>query len=398
MTVTTEPSLRLRKIVFLALSFFFVFGFSNVSYLLPVYYRQIGVTSEQSIGWLVAMFYISSVASRLFLADVVKALGFRKLFVVAGALSIVCSAGIALFGGSFWASLIARGMLGIASSMFQIGLATYQALAFPVRERGKAFSLIMAGGLAPMMTAVPFADFLLLRKMSTLYILVPLAFCIVAALITPAIPGLDEFKPEEGTAGKRTNPLRDIKECLTIPAFRFAALSMFLFSATDATSAFMASMTSHYGLMASLFLSSNAVVGVCVRLFCASLLDRIPRWAMSGPTILITSGTLLLASVNPTEKTLILLGLIFGIGMGFGFPLHLALVSDSVPQHLQPQAVSFSWFLMGFNFAVFPLLMGWIGESAGAVASFRIVNGLAFLGISALTVRRWRMRRSGATG
>ena len=375
-----------KKILFMALGFFFVFGFSNVNYFLPVYYSQTGMKSTDSAGWLVAVFYIVAVASRPFLANAVEMFGFRRIFITAGVLSVLSSAGVALSGINFWPAFASRALLGFASSLFQIGLATYQAIAFKEEERGRAFSLIMAGGLAPMMTLVPFADWLLSRRLNVLFIIFPVLICLAAALLTPSIPGLDRAplhrgKPSSAPAGNGKKSIFDgLGDCLRLKTFRMALLSMFLFSVADASAAFMAPMTRHYGIMASFFLSSNAVMGVLVRLSCGRLLDRVPRNMLAPAAILITSGTLFLATINPTETSLISLGLIFGIGMGFGFPLHLALISDSVPHHLQPQSVSISWFVMGLNFAMVPLIMGWIGNIAGPVLALRIITGLVVAG------------------
>lgn len=369
-----------KKIVFLALSFFFVFGFSNVSYFLPVYYSQIGMKSADAAGWLVAAFYMMSVISRPFLANVVEILGFRRIFIVAGVLSILSSTGVVLSGIHFWPAFISRAFLGIASSLFLIGLATYQAVAFKEEERGRAFSLIMAGGLAPLMTLVPFADWLLLHQRNGLYILLPLFICVGAAVITPSIPGIGSVNQHKKSKASGKGLFVGLGDCLKIPHFRLALLSMFLFSVSDAAAAFMAPMTRHYGLMASFFLSSNAVMGVFVRVSCGKLLDRIPRNKLAPAAVILTAVTLFLATISPTSKSLVLLGLIFGVGMGLGFPLHLALISDYVPDDLQPQAVSLSWFLMGLNFAAVPLIMGWLGGFIGPVLIFRIITGLVILG------------------
>ena len=369
-----------KKIAFLALSFFFVFGFSNVSYFLPVYYSQIGMKSGDASGWLVAAFYIMSVISRPFLANIVENWGFKRVFIVAGVLSVLSSAGVLLSGIHFWPGFLSRALLGVASSIFLIGLATYQAVAFDEEERGRAFSLIMAGGLAPMMTIVPFADWLLLHQHNGLYILMPLLVCLGAAIITPSIPGIESVHRHRTTKKSGQGLFAGLSDCLKIPHFRLALLSLFLFSISDAAAAFMAPMTRHYGLMASLFLSANAVVGVLVRLSCGKLLDRIPRNKLAPAAIIITAGTLFLATINPTPQSLIILGLIFGVGMGLGFPLHLALISDYVPIGLQPQAVSLSWFLMGVNFAAVSLMMGWLGDIFGPVLVFRIITGLVVLG------------------
>ncbi|UQZ89423.1 hypothetical protein C4J81_09520 [Deltaproteobacteria bacterium Smac51] len=366
----------LRKALFLAAGFFLVMAFSNVSYFLPVYYSRLGYSPEAA-GLLVASFYISSLIIRPFMGGVLQFLGFRRLLVLAGIISVVSSVGVAAAGESFWAAFLSRAALGVGSSFFQIGLATYQAIAFDESIRGRAYSLIMAGSLLPVMTLLPLADWLLYRQLDFYYICLPIITAALAMLLMPFIPGLWSAHLE---GGRRKNPLAGLGECFRLPLFPLAFFSMFLFCLSDAASAFMAAMTSHYGLMASFFLSSNALIGVCVRLFCGRLLDRFPRWILSMPMIMITAGTLFLASINPSQTSLIALGLIFGIGMGFGFPLHLALMSDGVPLKLQPQAMSLTWFLMGLDFAVVPLLMGWLGSQIGPVDTFRLICGLTLAG------------------
>ena len=57
-----------KKILLLALGFFFMFGYSNVSYLLPVYYAHVGFTPAQS-GLLVSSFYFATLTFRLLLGS-----------------------------------------------------------------------------------------------------------------------------------------------------------------------------------------------------------------------------------------------------------------------------------------------------------------------------------------
>jgi Major Facilitator Superfamily. len=245
-----------------------------------------------------------------------------------------------------------------------------------------------------MMTLVPLADWFLHSGRDGLYILLPLVASAGALLFAPFIPILATGAGGPGEARSRS-PFYDLPELVRLPVFLPALLSFFLFCLTDATAAFMANMTSHYGLMASYFLSSNALVGVAVRIFCARQLDRYPRWALSAPSILITAGTAFLASFEPTQTSLIVLGLVFGVGMGFGFPLHLALVSDGVPGKLQPQAVSLSWFLMGLDFALVPMLLGWMGMLWGPVTAFRVLCLFALGGALLSGVWWLRVKRGG---
>lgn len=373
------------KVVFMAVAFFWVMGATNVCYFLPVFYGRQGY-SVGDAGLLISAFYVTSLGFRLFGGNIMHRLGFRKLFLLAGSAAVLGACGMAWAGTNFSAGFLARALFGIGSSLFQIGLATYQALAFSEKVRGKAYSLIMAGCLLPMMTLVPAADWMLHRGLDTLYILMPLASSVVALILLPFLPDCGTLLPPARTGS--LNPFLPMRECLRVPVFRVSLLAFFLFCLADATAAFMSGMTAHYGLMASYFLSSNAAIGVCVRLFFARVLDKYPRRFLSAPSILLVAGMLMLASFEPTANTLIITGMIFGVGMGFGFPLHLALVSDDVPEKLQPHAVSFSWFVMGVDFAMAPILLGWLGGYFGAVTAFRALCGVALAG-ACLTIWLW---------
>ncbi len=379
------------RIIYLALGFFLIFGFNNVSYLLPVFYTQIGYTVQDS-GWLVSIFYVFSVSIRPFVGHLLIALGFRRAFAIAGVLSFGGAVGIALTGLNFWAAFTARAVFGIGAGLAQVTLATYQGYAFDGKERGRAYSLIMAGGLAPMMTVVPMGDWLLHHGYGYMYIFLPALLSIVSLFVTLTLPTLaGGDKPSGGPARKSLNPFRGFGECAAIPAFRITLLALFLFCMVDALSAFMSPMANSYGLMASYFLSANAVMGVSVRLFFGRLLDRFPRWMVSAPLIIGMAVSLLLASVNPTWWTLALLGMCFGVGMGFGFPLHLALIPDNAPQRLLPQAMSMSWFMLGSGFAIVPLATAWLGGLTDQVFAYRVVALCVLAGGLALA---WLWRRN----
>ena len=375
---------RNKKIFLLSMSFFFMFGFSAVSYLLPVYYAHVGFTAVQA-GLLVSSFYFSALIFRLVLGNVLTRLGFKKMFVTGGVLAVLGSGWIVFAGDSFFSAFAARFIFGAGSSFTQIALGAYQSLAFKQSERGFAFSLIMAGGLAPMMTAVPLADKLLSSGFFTAYILIPLIMAAAMFAITLLINTDDVVLDSSQTSA---NPFSGMGRCFKVPALALSLFCIFLFSVADAASSFMSSMTSSYGLMASYFLSSNAVVGVFVRLFLGKLLDKYPRWKLAVPITAGMSLALFFASVSPSRASLIALGLLFGVGMGFGFPLHLALVSDNAPSELQPQAVSLMWFLYAFDFAMVPLVMSYISGFTTPVTGFRAVVAFTLFG-TVYAGRRW---------
>lgn len=374
--------MRTATIVVLALCYFFVFGLSNVSYFLSVYYTRSGAITPRESGLIVSIFYIVSVFSRPFLAFVLAHLGFKRLFVGAAAMFVISSVTMALFGLSFWPAFLSRGVLGFASSLYKIGFSTYQALIFRPEERGRAYSLIMAGELMPLLIVAPLAEMLIKADYLRVYIVMPILMSVAAGIFVTRIPPLPADMARTGIdlIPAYRNPFRGMGDCLRSRTFVLALLSTFFFAMADACASFMSSMTASFGLMASFFLSFNALVGIAIRLFFSRMLDRFARGVLAALCGVCTSGAVLMASVTPTEASLAVLGLVFGVGMGFGFPQHLALVADSAPPCRQAQASAMMWFAIGLNFSVVPLLMGWFELHVGAVATFRGIASTAFAG------------------
>ena len=140
--------------------------------------------------------------------------------------------------------------------------------------------------------------------------------------------------------------------------------------------------------MASYFLSTNAAIGVFIRLFFCKVLDKYPRRILSAPLIAVMSLTIIFATISPSKWTLIVLGIIFGICMGFGFPLHLALVADYAPKNLQAQAASLMWFLYAMDFAMVPMVTSALSSLSSPVTAFRIISLLVLAG-SAVVWNGW---------
>lgn len=375
-----------KTILILASCYFFVFGFSNVSYFLSLYYSRTGAITPRDAGLIVSVFYIVSVAARPFLAHVLSVLGFKKLFASAGVMFVASAVCMASWGLSFWPALLSRAFLGLASSLYKIGFSTYQALAFGADERGRAYSLIMAGELMPLLTIAPVAESLIRGGRYELYMIVAVLMSIASFVVVSLVPKLEMHERAGAVTAKFANPFRGMGYCLGLPAFRLALMSTFFFSTADAAASFMSPMASSFGLMASTFLSSNALVGVGIRLFFSGAIDRFPRRIVASVAALLTSLSIFAASTMPSEASFTVLGFVFGLGMGFGFPAHLALIADSVPRFRQAQASAIMWFVIGSNFSLVPLLMGSFESHAGAAPTFRAIALFALLGSSATCI------------
>ncbi|MDO4987607.1 MAG: MFS transporter [Synergistes sp.] len=414
-TAHSGPQGKKTRIFLLAMAFFLNFGFANVCFLLPLYYAHTGFTSSEA-GILLSAFYIAALVFRLILGGLLPRFGFGKFLMMGGVFSVLGAVGTAVSGGNFAAAIVSRVIFGIGSTFTQVALATFQSLAFEKNERGAAFSFIMAGGLATTMTVFPIADWCLAKGyfnayiMINVFITVALVYVTVFALKTddvtiPTRQTNEMYSVDCGQTSEKGNsilsavkhglaqPFIGLGECFKNPKIVFAFFMMFMFSLVDAASCFMSPMLAAFGLMMSFFISTNAAVGVFIRLTMGKALDKLPREKLSVPVTVTLALILLLATIHPTRTSLMALGFVFGILMGFGYPLHLALVSDSAPRTLQAQAVSFGWFLSALDFTIVPLLFSFIGELTDPVFAFRAVTISVLLCCAAAQIVRIRARK-----
>ncbi|WP_416376413.1 MFS transporter [Thermovirga lienii] len=68
-----------------------------------------------------------------------------------------------------------------------------------------------------------------------------------------------------------------------------------------------------------------------------------------------------------------LLGCVYGVAMGLGFPLHLSLIGDVAESRLRPKATSLVWFLMAGCYFLSPVITGYLARSLSFTAAFIII-------------------------
>ena len=359
-----------RMVATLGLGYFALFGVSNVYYLLPQYLSHAGVGSSQQVGWIVGAFYMATTFSRPFGGGLVRRMGFRRLFRWGGLLGIAGALGFALVGSYTPGLLLFRVILGVSQTLFVVGFTTYQGLVIPESSRGVAFSAISAGGILPLMTLVPLGDLFLQRGYDVAYLLVPLA----AAL---GVFYLGERLPEQSLRGRgREGSLVGV---LRNPSLRLLCLSSFCFSLGDACLVVLASLAQSRGVLVSAFFMANASVAAGIRLFGARLLDRLPRRHLAAPAMAGLALALLGCTWATGNGAMAFWGGVFGVAMGWGFPLHMALIADLATPEERPHASAMVWFAMGGSFALVPILMGYGVDWLGAVGSFRGFAGFLLL-------------------
>ena len=109
---------------------------------------------------------------------------------------------------------------------------------------------------------------------------------------------------------------------------------------------------------------------------------------MAAPAIAMTSLGLIGASFAGGNLAYSLWGVFFGIAMGLGFPLHMALIGDVAEPHQRAQVSSLVWFLMGACFFIVPILLGSLAGILGTTGAFRAFT-LLLLAFSPFVLVLW---------
>lgn len=362
---------------------FAVNGVSNTYYLLAAYLTCLGLDDPKAAGLVLGSYYAASTFSRPVVGWLVERLPFRSSFLLGAAVLLAGSLGVAFCGLALPWLLFWRSLMGVGASLFVVALTTYQTLCVPESHRGSSFALTSAGSIAPLVTFVPLAELLLTKNFPFAYALLPVAISLLCLLL--ALPFRGDEMPVE--IGERPGSYGELfRQGPVVTLF----LSVTLFSLSDAAMLSVTGLAHSKGLLASGFISANAAVSVLIRLTAFRLMDRLSRMDLVAPSLALTSAGLVLASFAPSNGLFTACGALFGLGMGFGFPMHLALIGDVAPRHLRSKTSSMVWFFMACCFSLSPLVIGHLAAFSGYERAFRLFGGSLFLTAPCLHFFLWR--------
>ena len=364
-------SSRVLTLRFLAGNFA-IMAFGDLYFILALYLQGMGVTDPGTLGWILGIYFAVSTITRPLAGILLERFSIRKVMLAASFFCMASGAGVALAGSSVSLILIFRALTGFSSSLFIVGLTTYQALAVPEKIRGSSFTLASAGTIAPLIALLPIAEGLLRRGFLYAYIWSPLLPAILCLAVAITIPPDDDLNLENVYWGTYS-------EVLKINASRTLLASVILFAMTDAAIVSMAGLALERNLLASSFISSQALTGLLIRLFGFKLMDRLPRSRLAALSFSVTAFASVAVTFVNSDIGMIFWGVVYGIGMGYGFPLHLALIGDAVPARLRPKATSLVWFLMAGCYFISPVLTGFIARYLNFAWAFRIICGIIIL-------------------
>ena len=373
-----------RSLSLLVAAGFGVFSFANVFYFLANLLGMRGV-SPQAAGFAVSIFYVATTLFRPAGGWLVENLGLRTTLVGSALVGFAGSAGLALAGGNLPLVLACRVLMGIGYSAFIVAFSAYQNLAIPPERRGFAFALTTVGLMMPLVFVVPLADWLLRHGHVAAYLSISPVMALFCAAVgwsfgKVTIAPHSESRQAWGTYG----------ELFRLPPVRALLVSMFLLSLTDSLTLCLGALLVGQGLVPSAFIAPSAVSAVLIRLATLRVIDRIPRPRIAAPCFGLMAVSLAALSLAGPNATIALCGVVFGVGVGLGFPAHLAMVGDMTPEPLRPKATAMVWFAMDSGWAVTPFIFGLLSPLLGNAAAFGGYAAVMLAGAAAAWQFLWR--------
>jgi len=368
---------------------FFIQSFIAVFFLFPAALQDQGLPLSQ-IGWLMSSFNMVSTVVRLVGGTVSEKVGVRNTLLFSSFFLILSSLPLVWTGTFLWI-LLMRVLMGIFFSIAMVSVSSYQAMIIPVEKRGSTYAWIGAAYALPQLTVFPVGDLFLSGGGYVPYVLLaPLMafFCLVCSF---KLPSMREQKSSSPVNGRGVSSWGKWGELLVVRGFWVLQLSVFLFAfVNSAALQFMPAYLNNSGLVASSFFIANAGMAMILRIVASRIMDHVERKSLMG---LATSwiGLVMIFLIRASTNTMVFLeGAIYGVGMGFGFPVMLALMPDIFPDHLKPKGISSSFFTMDLGFIISPLVLGYLGNLLGLDMALQLIGATGFLGGIMLYLFGWR--------
>jgi predicted MFS family arabinose efflux permease len=365
-----------------------IYSYSNVFFLFAPYLALMEFSSE-SAGILVGAFYAATSLIRPASGWIIERSGIRRTLVVSALLCL----GAAFFKfvtASFWPLLLIRLAMGGAYGVFVVALTTYQALVVPDEARGAAFAIVTLGSLSCLFTVVPLADWLLRRRLPALFLTIPLctaALCVILSCRLPPLPA--GSGKDSGKEGKTETDWGTWGELYRDTPFWRILTSCALFGLCDASIVSLPALILAKGLKTTSFVVASGLGALTMRTLGRNFFNRYPRYVFAGPSLTVMAFFLYLTASAASEFQLAACGLFYGVGMGYGFPAHLALVGDLAPARLRAKSSALVHFCYDASWFVLPVYVGFATSRLGTMgASFELL-ALACVGFGAGVTAMW---------
>ena len=339
-----------------------IFSCPNVFFMFAPYMTLKGSPPELT-GILVGAFYAATTLIRPVGGWIVERVGIRRTLAVSSALCSV-SALFKFVTVSFLPLLVIRFAMGCFFGIFVVALTTYQSLVIPEAVRGKAFAIISIGSISCLFTVTPLAEWLLSQGMPELFLAMPVCTTAICVVLSLRLPPINFENSKESGWGTR-------RELYDGTPFWRMVTSCMLFAICDASIVYISALTIAMGLAPSCFMVANGLGAVTIRVLGKEFFNKHPRHVFAGPSLLLMAVFLYFTAMAPNNFWLFVFGFVNGVGVGYGYPAHLAMIGDLAPARLRAKASSLVYFCNDVSWFILPVYVGFLTPYAGEVGAFK---------------------------
>lgn len=253
---------------------------------------------------------------------------------------MVSGIAILMFMPPFSLIIAGRFLQGAGWGLFILANSIHNAKVLPPEIRGAGFGLAGLAPILPQMTFFPVAEWMVVGGYLRLTLLVALLSCVISTVLAKGLSRQNEvISPRTSlqhvlkTAWKNGNT-----RAILLSASAFAMLSAPVLP-------YMANGAKEWGSYGSAFLIPASGISVMVRLFASRMVDRFETRLLE-PGFYSAALGLTTACWGRTTQTLILGGVLFGLGTGILYPLLFSQMSKLTPRELMtPMFTIFNSFI-----------------------------------------------------
>jgi len=389
-----------KLLISLFLPFFLIHGVQQIYLTYAILLYQSYRFSYEMTGWIIGIYSLAAMLVRPLGGWLLENFGIRKILIWSGIISFIgCSLffisestvmvfiGRALSGAAFGIYfiepavllLIGRALSGAAFGIYSMGLFSHQALNVSEKRRGAMFSLLVAGSILPMGLVAPLGEWLLYNSQNMIYLAVGPILSIlccffggrvnITALHETQVGKADNAVPRKAVEKKWGT----YKGLFSSRSFLFLIITGTIIALVDSLIITLSLLTAEKGLMISYFFACVSVTALIIRLPGASILNSLPRIPLIAPCGILMSISMILVSFFPSNSTLIIGGLLFGAGLGTGWPMYQALISDLLDPTLRPKGTAAALLLYDTGFFITPLIVGYFLPRFGTNLTFAVI-------------------------
>ena len=359
-----------KQVLLVFLAYYGINCLSNVYFVFGPFYGASGA-SPRAVGLFLSIFYMAMIICRPLGSWTMERLGIRRALMWSSLLSAVTAAGISLSLSQPTLLLFFRAISGISASIFIVATVAYQSMIMDAKSRGIGFALFTTGSMLPMATVVPLSEFLLKRSHTDLYLWLPVAVALICLAISVRIRDISGETDEKPVWGTYWN-------MLCRPGVKPLYLTAFLMSLADGATLCAAALAEDRGVPVSWFMISVAVAAVIIR----TVLLAAPAAGLMGLSMLGLS-------FSSSWVSFVLFGLLFGLGIGAGFPTDLSIIGDLLSIEYHPKATGSLLLAIDLGWVITPLIFGFISPLFGAAGAFRLIGMFVLVTSSAVQFLCW---------